>query len=394
MISVSEARTIIQQNIPSVSTVEMKLQDAVGLRLSADIIAPVDIPAYPQSSMDGYAFSYDNWKDNLLLEVKGEMAAGNQTVFTVEPANAVRIFTGAAVPNGADTVVMQEKVHITNGRLTILDDQLLRGSNVRLQGSEVKAGELALAAGTILSPAALGFLAGMGITQVPVPCRPKVTIIITGNELQMPGEKLEYGQVYDANSYTLTAVLQQAGLTDIQIRKAPDVLELLTRQLQEAIQESDIILLTGGVSVGDYDFVLEAAQRCDITKQFHKLKQKPGKPLFFGTKAQKLVFGLPGNPSSVLTCFYMYVLPVISSMITGKTALPVQKVPLAGSFKKNTGLTHFLKGYYDGEEVSQLGAQESYRMRSFATANCLIEIPEDITVCEEGALVTIHLLPV
>ena len=394
MISVSEAREIIQKHIAALPSVQMKLQEAVGYQLAADIVALIDIPAYPQSSMDGYAFSFAEWHPDTVLQINGEMAAGSNSKQTIDTKTAVRIFTGAAVPNGADTVVMQEKTSIVNGELHIHDDQLKQGNNVRLQGSEIKTGELALSANTILTPAAIGFLAGMGITEVDVYPPPTITIIITGNELQTPGQPLAYGQVYDANSFALTAVLKQAGVKQIKVVQVPDILDELVNELQQAIIQSDIVLLTGGVSVGDYDFVVEAATKCDVTKRFHKIKQRPGKPLFFGTKESKLVFGLPGNPSSVLTCFYMYVLPVIANMIRGEKGLPAIQALLAKSYQKTAGLTHFLKGFYDGKKVLPLGAQESYRMRSFASANCLIEIGEQVTGCEEGELVTIHLLSI
>ncbi len=392
MISVSEARAIIQQHIVTLSPVLRILPDALGYTIAADIFATVDIPAYPQSSMDGYAFSYTDWQQNKSLQISGVMAAGTKESMPLSSNTAVRIFTGAPVPPGADTVVMQEKVIAEKGILTIQDDQLQTGANVRPKGSEIKVGELALPSGTLLTPAAIGFLAGIGVTEVMVYPSPVVTIIITGNELQTPGQPLQYGQVYDANSFALSAVLQQYGVQQIEVIQVPDVIERLNEVLSQALQKSDLVLLTGGVSVGDYDFVTRSAEYCEITTQFHRLKQRPGKPLFFGTKGRQMIFGLPGNPSSVLTCFYMYVLPVIMGMKKAGTGLIQQQVPLSQSYYKTTQLTHFLKGWYDGQTAAPLGAQESYRMRSFAGANCLIEIEEKAERMEQGALVTIHLL--
>lgn len=393
MISVSEARAIIQQHIVTLSPVLRILPDALGYTIAADVFATVDIPAYPQSSMDGYAFSYTDWQQNKSLQISGEMAAGTKESISLPSKTAVRIFTGAPVPPGADTVVMQEKVVVDQGIVTIQDDQLQAGTNVRPKGSEIKVGEIALPSGTVLTPAAIGFLAGIGVTEVMVYPAPVVTIIITGNELQTPGQPLQYGQVYDANSFALSAVLRQYGVREIEIIQVPDAIEQLNEALSQALQNSDLVLLTGGVSVGDYDFVTRSAEHCGITTQFHKLKQRPGKPLFFGTKGRQMIFGLPGNPSSVLTCFYMYVLPVIMGMKKTGTGLTQKQVPLAQSFHKTTQLTHFLKGWYDGNIATPLGAQESYRMRSFAGANCLIEIEENRAQIEKGELVTIHLLP-
>lgn len=392
MISVSEARTIIQQHIVTLPPVARMLPDVLGYTIAADVFANVAIPAYPQSSMDGYAFSYTDWLQNKSLQISGEMAAGTKESVPLSSNTAVRIFTGAPVPPGADTVVMQEKVVAEKGILIIQDNQLQTGANVRPKGSEITVGELALPSGTLLTPAAIGFLAGIGVTEVMVYPSPVVTIIITGNELQRPGQPLQYGQVYDANSFALSAVLQQYGIQQIEVISVPDEIERLNEALSQALQKSDLILLTGGVSVGDYDFVTCSAEHCGINTQFHKLKQRPGKPLFFGTKGRQMIFGLPGNPSSVLTCFYMYVLPVIMGMKKTGTGLIQQQVPLSQSYHKTTQLTHFLKGWYDGQTAAPLGAQESYRMRSFAGANCLIEIEEKAECMEQGALVTIHLL--
>jgi molybdopterin molybdotransferase len=358
------------------------------------VYAAVDIPAFNQSSMDGYAFAFTGWKANKSLQIKGEMTAGSNETFALLPENAARIFTGAAVPPGADTVVMQEKAKIENDQLVIADETILQGSNVRAKGSEIKAGELALAKNALLMPAAIGFLAGVGITDVLIyPC-PSVSIIVTGNELQAPGQPLLQGQVYESNSFSLQAALKQLHINEVKVYKAEDSLEKVQQVLKEALQQSDIVFLTGGVSVGDYDFVAAAAAQNGIEKLFHKIKQRPGKPFYFGKKENKLVFGLPGNPASVLTCFYEYVEPALKKIAHQKTGLRVMQVPLAESFKKASGLTHFLKGLYDGKTVTALHAQESYRLSSFANANCLIKIDEEVTACEKGEKVEIHLLPV
>ena len=166
-----------------------------------------------------------------------------------------------------------------------------------------------MAVGTHLSAAAIGFLAGIGITHVTIYPPPAITIIITGNQFQTAGNPLQFGQVYEASSIMLIAALQKAGVININILKAADDKQELKRILENALQQSDMVLFTGGVSVGDYDFVLQISKECGIEKQFHKIKQRPGKPLFFGTAKNKMVFGLPGNPSSSLVCFYEYVLP-------------------------------------------------------------------------------------
>ena len=393
MISVTEAKEIINNNTIALAPVKSVLGEAAGKVLAEDVYAPVDIPAFPQSSMDGYAFSFQGWKQHKKIKIVGEVAAGTDENIMLEPGNAVRIFTGAPVPTGADTVIMQEKTKTHNEELIIEDETLQAGTSVRPKGSEIKAGALALGKGSVLSPAGIGFLAGIGINDVKIYPNPSISIIVTGNELQQPGKPLQYGQAYESNSLALKAVLKQLHINNVEVLYAADKPEIVTRALEQALQQSDVVLSTGGISVGDYDFVSQAAIQCGVEKLFHKVKQRPGKPLYFGKKNNKLVFGLPGNPSSVLTCFYQYVIPALEKLSNKKPVLKIIRAPLSKAFQKTALLTHFLKGIYNGETVTPLDAQESYRLSSFATANCLIQIDEEITACNEGEFVTVYLLP-
>jgi molybdopterin molybdotransferase len=393
MISVAEAKKIIRENTVALPPRKIPLQQAVGLVLAEDVFAVTTIPAFPQSSMDGYALSFNDRQSNKKLKISGIIAAGSADNSVLQSGNAVRIFTGAAVPPGADTVVMQEKTKVENGELIIEDDRLVQGANVRPAGAEIKAAERALKKNSLLTPAAIGFLTAIGITEVLVYPTPSVSIIVTGDELQEPGMPLQYGQVYEANSFALKAALQQLHIPGIKVHRAADNLEILTEVLRQAIQESDVVFLTGGISVGDFDFVLQATINNGVQKLFHTIKQRPAKPLYFGKKENKYVFGLPGNPASGLTSFYEYAAPALGIMSKRNYYLETLMVPLQQAFKKPAGLTHFLKGWYDGETVAVLNAQESYRLSSFAKANCLIQVNEDTTVCAEGELIEIHLLP-
>ena len=393
MISVQEAIEILKANTPTTLPVVVNLRAAAGKILAEDIHASIDIPAFPQSSMDGYAISYKGWKENQKLIIQGEMQAGTPNQPTLEPDKTIRIFTGAPVPSGADTVVMQEKVTAANNEVIIEDTNLQPGSNIRPKGSEIQSGELALAAKTYLSPAAIGFLAGIGINEVKIFPAPSVSIIVTGKELQDPGKPLGKGQVYESNSHMLVAALQELNINDVKVLWSDDDPGMLSDMISDSLDKTDILILTGGVSVGDYDFVLEAVKACGVQQLFHRVKQRPGKPLYAGRKGNKLIFGLPGNPSSVLTCFYQYVRPALGWISNNSFELETRQIPLANSLQKVAGLTHFLKGYYDGAVVSALGAQESYRLSSFSHANCLIELQEDLTEICAGENVKIHFLP-
>lgn len=391
MISVSEAKQLIFSQIIPLEPVILNLEAASGHVLAKDIYAAYDIPAFKQSSMDGYAVIFDD--RNLELELVGEMAAGTNYSLTIKNGETSRIFTGAPLPEGADTVVMQEKIAFVADKVSIHDEHLIHGSNVREKGSEIKAGALAVQKGTLLGPAAIGFLAGIGITEAEVFPMPKVAVILTGKELQKPGKELGFGQVYESNSYSLSAALKQEGINQISVLTADDDLEILSGILESALKNNDVVLLTGGVSVGDYDFVIEACGRCAVEQIFHKVKQKPGKPLYFGKKDTKLVFGLPGNPSSVLSCFYNYVLPALKLLSHKENKVKEVKAELSLNYKKPAGLTHFLKGKYEDGTATPLTAQESYRLSSFSQANCLICMNEEQENFTAGEIITVLLLP-
>lgn len=393
MLSVSAARQMIRERIITTPGVSLPLQEAAGLVLAADVYAPADVPFFHQSAMDGYAFSFQNWQQQP-LDITTRIPAGSYAANPLLPGEAARIYTGAPLPEGADTVVMQERTEQMRGRLYITDALLQEGSNVRYRGSEIGNGNLALAAGSYLSPAGIGFLANLGISRVTVYSRVNITLIITGSELQQPGHPLLPGQVYESNSFMLTAALQWLPVIQLSTQYVKDDITATIQAIKTAKQHSDMILVTGGVSAGDYDFVAEAMLASGIKKVFHKIKQKPGKPLLVGCSGRQLLFGLPGNPASVLTCFYEYVLPAIE-MMSGQTQSGIQTVQrrLTAPVHKKAGLTHFLKASCDAAEVTPTGAQQSYRLSSFASANCLLVLEEEVTFCDKGDWVTVHLLP-
>lgn len=393
LIEVSEAKNLIRKHIQASDPIKVSIAAAAGLILAEDVYALTDVPPFNQSSMDGYALNYEGWKQFETLQIEGLAQAGLAEHTPLQPQNTCRIFTGAAVPPGADTVVMQEKVDIKDGKLYIKDPALLPGQNVRIQGFEAKNGELALEKGSLLNASSIGFLAGLGIHELLVYPKPTISIILTGNELQQPGLPLTYGQVYESNSYALNAAIRETGILNVDIFSAEDDLKILIEVLGIALEQSNLILLTGGVSVGDYDFVTRAAEANGVEQIFHKIRQKPGKPIYFGKKENKYVFGLPGNPASVLICFYEYVYPAIALLSNRERDLKKMEGILETNLKKPAGITHFLKAYFDGKYVKDLNAQESFRLSSFAKANCLIKLDSDQTEYKAGDKVEIHILP-
>ncbi len=390
-IPVAEARTIIASKAKTLPPVILPIEKTLGLTLAEDVYAALDIPAFDQSSMDGYAICLEDISDTLPLQ--GVIPAGSFQQVELIKKHAMRIFTGAPLPLGADTVLMQEIVSADPTQIRIENRQIEKGRFVRPRGSEIKKGELVLQKGACLSAPLIGLLASIGLPRVSIYPSPVTTIIATGKELQYPGNALGFGQVYESNVYFLLVALRQCLAPEIHILYAGDELTIVQQKLALALENSHLVLLTGGVSVGDYDFVRRAADLNGIECQFHKVRQKPGKPFYFGTKGNQLIFGLPGNPASVVTCFYEYVLPAIGLIMQGSEANRMSAAILKEDFRKVKGLTQFLKGKVENGIVTILEAQESFRLRSFAQANCLVCLDEQRLQYEKGEKVTIRLLP-
>ncbi len=393
MVSVSEAKTIIRKHISSLDSIILNLNEAMGYAINDDIISPINVPSFVQSSMDGYAFAFDDLKSTPSLTITDTIQAGDASSNKIRKNQAVRIFTGAPLPEGADTVLMQEKAKVEGGQLFVPDEKLLKGTNSRSIGADIQEGAIAVKKGSILTPGAIGLLASLGITQVLVVRKPTINIILTGNELQDIGKPLSSGQIYESNSHTLKAGLSKVGIKEINFLKVADNLESVTGAIKESLNKFDLTILTGGISVGDYDFVLAACQQNNVEQLFHKVKQKPGKPLYIGKKEAKVVCALPGNPASVLSCFYQYISIVLDKLSNTSVEMKTVQASLTNAYSKPIGLTHFLKGLYNHvtNEVTILEGQESFKMSAFAIANCFVELPEDILEFRSNELVKVHL---
>lgn len=394
MISIADAQNLVEAHASRLPGISLPIQDALGMILAEPVVSPLDVPPFDQSAMDGYAFLFGTGVRNEPYTVIGEIPAGAPTALLPTFNEALRIFTGAPVPDGTDTVVMQEKVDSGGTEIRINDPLLKKGSNVRLHGSQTKQGDIALDAGTLLNPAAIGFLAGLGVSTVQVWAKPSVCLIITGKELAPPGSTLGPGQVYESNSFALTAALQTLNIHPKMVFRIDDDEALITACLTQGMAECDLVIVTGGISVGDYDLVKKSMEQCGVDTIFYKVKQKPGKPLFFGQKDKTLLFGLPGNPAAVLTCFYEYITLAIRKMTGHLTPEPgsMQRT-LTEGFHKKAGLTYLLKGKLQGDHVVPLDAQESYMMNSFAAADCLILLEEEKTSYQKGDRVVVHPFP-
>ncbi|TSA51570.1 MAG: molybdopterin molybdenumtransferase MoeA [Sphingobacteriales bacterium] len=393
MVTVIEARNAVISTVQKGKKEILSLSKTTGCILAEDIISPIDSPPFDNSAMDGYAFRFDDFVNRRELKIIGESAAGKSFSKQIKQGEAVRIFTGAEIPFGADTVVMQENISIANEKLIIQVDKIFLGANIRYKGSQIKKKELALKKGAQLNPGTIGFLSSIGIGKVKVFSKPKVVIIVTGNELQQPVTKLKTGNIYESNSVALQTALQSVGINFIKKFIVKDNKKSIRATFKKAMKQFDFILFTGGISVGDYDFVGKIMEEEKVKTIFYKVKQKPGKPLFFGTKNKNYIFGLPGNPASVLTCFYEYVFPALRKFHGYENPfLKSISVSLTKTINKKSGLTHFLKAATDYKTVTPMEGQESFIMKSFSDSNCFIVVPEEAERINEGDSVEIHLL--
>ena len=388
-VAVQEAKEILKGLSLCGEKVQLPLQKAWGYWTANPIHAPMQVPSFDNSGMDGYAFAWADGGDS--RQLAQVVQAGTFPDFTLAPGTAVRIFTGAPVPKGADTIVQQEWVRVEGDRLFFELEKLIQGMNLRRAGSQCEQGQLILAEGTRITPGTLGLLASLGIEEVSVFAAPQVSIILTGDEVVEVGQGLQPGQIYNANGPALQAYLSQLGIYEVKIYKVKDDPYEVIRVIGEALAASDVLLLTGGISVGDFDFVKEGLAENGVETLFYKVKQKPGKPLLAGMKGGKLVFALPGNPASVLTCFMQYVKPSLGQWMGNPAAWEqARSYPLATNWEKKVKLTVFLKARLVAGQVEVMPGQESFNLLSFGSADGLIEIGEDQQYLNEGTLVSFY----
>ena len=372
MISVKEAFSILSQLNFSLIEKEVLLFEARNHVLAETLHSPISMPPFRQSNMDGFALALH---DSLQYDIIGEIKAGDESELRLQPGQALKIFTGAAVPDSAQAVIQIEKVSV-EGKLLKLDEVVAPETNVRALGSQIKENDIALEKGTFLNAAAIGFLAGLGFTKVKVYQKPKVGIVVTGNELVAPGLPLPYGKVYESNALMLQTALYNANYDAVQTYQVADNLESTISILAKAITENDVVLVSGGISVGDYDFVGGALESLHVETLFYKVSQKPGKPLLVGKQNDKLIFALPGNPAASLTCFYVHVLPTLQRLSVKEVRYESETtIALAHDYEVNNTRDQFLKAKTNGDSIMILPHQDSSMLDSFALADALVYLP-------------------
>lgn len=403
MITFEEARRLVCEQIKRGREpgriIELPLLESLGVVLVRPVSARSDSPRFDSSSVDGYAVSLSDFADRrtVSLPIVGTVHAGATSQRRLKPGTTQQILTGAPVPKGTDAIVMQEDVVLENHQVTFRESPK-PGANIRKRGGELRRGEKLFDAGTVITPSVAQTLAACGFARVKVHSRPTVSIIITGDELRTPGLPLKHGQIWDSNATALIAALHALGVTDVYTQHVSDNPASTTRAIRAALARSDVVIATGGVSVGERDYVKEAFASNGVREIFWRVNIKPGKPIYFGTKRQsgktKYVFGLPGNPVSVMVTYQLIVRQAILHMMGHAREDVTIRGILASQLKKSDSRTEFVRAYHEFTGVSlpkivPLNARESHMTTGMAKADCLIVFPAEKGILDAGSEVEI-----
>jgi molybdopterin molybdotransferase len=396
-ISASDALKMIASKVIPVSGTEaVPLRNALGRILAQSINSPINVPAYRNSAMDGYAvFGKDiPTEGSRSLQVVGSAFAGKPYTGEMSRGECIRIMTGAKMPDAADTVIMQEWVDRQDDE-AIIDHRTKHGANVRQAGEDIQEDSVILQVGHEIGPAQLGLLASLGIPEVLVKRRIRVAFFSSGDEIRSIGQPLEEGQIYDSNRYTLFGMLTELGVDVIDMGVIPDEAEAIQNAMLEASQEADLVLTSGGISVGEADFIAEAIHKLG-TVHFSKVAIKPGRPLTFAHLNDACFFGLPGNPVAVMITFLQFARPAIQQMQGKQIQLnPTLHVKAGSAFRKLPGRTEYQRGILKQDEQGELtvvssGRQGSGVLSSMSNGNCFILLPDEAEQIRIGERVEVQ----
>ncbi|MBM3358492.1 MAG: molybdopterin molybdotransferase MoeA [Betaproteobacteria bacterium] len=397
---VAKARELIGRFLtPVTATERVHARSALGRVLAEDITSPLNVPAHDNSAMDGFSVRFADLKGDgeVALRIAGTALAGAPFQGTVKAGECVRIMTGGVMPAGTDTIIMQEHVKVSGDRVTIGPGHK-KGQNLRRAGEDLATGQVALKRGLALRPAEIGLIASLGIAEIRVYRRLRVAFFSTGDELVSIGTVPKEGQIYDSNRYTIHGMLTRLGCEVIDMGVVRDDPNLLETAFGEAAAIADVVITSGGVSVGEADYVKNLLNKLGEVV-FWKIAMKPGRPLAYGKIGNAHFFGLPGNPVSVMVTFYQFVRDALLRLsgLDPVPPLPTFKVPCVSSLKKAPGRTEFQRGILTQDaagnwSVRVTGEQGSGILRSMAEANCFIILPDAQGSVAAGALVEVQVM--
>jgi molybdopterin molybdotransferase len=390
LISIEEGRRRVLDAARPLAAEPVALADARGRVLAEDVTSTIDVPPFDSSAMDGYALVAGPERQ---LELAGESRAGHPHEGELAEGTAVRISTGAAVPRGATAVIPVERTSEANGRVQV--EETVEGANVRRAGEDMRAGEVVLSRGTPLGPAELGVAASVGRAEVDCARRPRVTLLVTGDELVQPGDQLGPGQIYSSNGFALAGLIAAAGAELVGRETVPDTAAGTHAALERALSGADVVIASGGVSVGPHDHVRPAFEAAGVEEVFWRVRIKPGKPLWFGRRGATLVFGLPGNPLSTIVGFAVFIEPALRRLQGEGGARPRLEagrltVPARASDGRTTFLTAALRPGADGVlEVTPTERQGSHMTGALGESDGFAVAPDEAGELPAGAPVDV-----
>lgn len=414
MIDFQEALSKVLEHVQPITTKRVRLDHLFGYCLAEPILATCDMPSFDNSAVDGFGILANDVKKAsrltpVVLKLAGVISAGTTAnlnddiaIRKISPGQTIKLLTGAPVPDCVEAVVMREFCEETEGQIAFTRE-VITGENIRRRAEEFVSGQEVIPKHTMITPPVIGILASMGLTSARVYRKPKIAIIVTGNELVEPGKKLKPGQIYDSNSYAVKAAIQSFGIEDCQVYHATDDLKATKKLLSTAANQADVVISTGGVSVGDFDYVKDAAEAIGFETIFWKIAIKPGKPVYFARlnnvtpKRQVLLFGLPGNPVAALVILHKLVKPALLKIMGASNYQPtLYQACLKKPLKKKSGRMEFVRAVAgsscQGIDVEPTKGQDSHMLSGLVKANSLIHFVKESEQITSGQTVQVEFI--
>ncbi|MEO6054822.1 MAG: gephyrin-like molybdotransferase Glp [Chthoniobacterales bacterium] len=394
MIDESSMRELVLKRALPLSAFECELDEVLNGYAAESLTAQRDSPAFDNSMFDGYALSESDLRSDAVLHLSGEQAAGPDHGLNVKNGECIRIFTGAPLPENTAAVIMQEDT-VAEGNKITLRDTTERNFGIRRQGADVCKGQKILRAGQRITPALVGLLASQGFTRIAIGRKPRISILCTGNEIRPAGENLKPGEIHESNGAMLSALFKNEASSTPGVTLVSDSLEAIREAIREKSENQDVLLISGGMSVGEYDFVPRALKEEGFEIEGYKVRVKPGKPFLFGTRGRQLVFGFPGNPVSAYLTALIFARPAILRLAGAEESelgLPISLATVEKDIQNPDDRPHYMRGNLQNGSFTPTGLQQSHALFGLSQSNAIVRISEKSSL-RSGETIPVFLLP-